>query len=43
MKKFWNSWKQNQLTKKLRSYKSNWLRHVTRMNSSGMAKILLNC
>jgi hypothetical protein len=24
-------------------YKSNWLRHVTRMNSSRMAEIVLNC
>jgi hypothetical protein len=28
---------------KLRRYKSNLLRHVTRMNSSRMAKIMLNC
>jgi len=28
---------------KLRRYKSNWLRHVTRMRSSRMAKIVLNC
>jgi len=28
---------------KLRRYKSNWLQHVTRMDSSRMAKILLNC
>jgi hypothetical protein len=28
---------------KLRRYKSNCLRHVTRMNSSRMAKIVLNC
>jgi hypothetical protein len=27
---------------KLRRYKSNWLRHVTRMNS-GMPNIMLNC
>jgi len=27
---------------KIRSYKSNWLRYVTRMNSSRMAKIMLN-
>jgi len=28
---------------KLRSYKSDLLRHVTRMDSSRMAKIVLNC
>ena len=28
---------------KLRRQKSNWLRHVTRMDSSRMAKIVLNC
>jgi hypothetical protein len=28
---------------KLRRYKSNCLRHVTRMNSGRMAKIVLNC
>jgi len=28
---------------KLRRYKSNWLRHVTRMDSSRMARIVLNC
>jgi hypothetical protein len=28
---------------KPRRYKSNELRHVTRMNSSRMAKIVLNC
>jgi len=28
---------------KLRGYKSNLLQHVTRMNSSRMAKIMLNC
>jgi len=28
---------------KLRRCKSNWLRHVTGMNSSRMAKIMLNC
>jgi hypothetical protein len=28
---------------KLRRYKSNWLRHVTGMNSSRMAKIVLIC
>jgi len=28
---------------KLRRYKSNWLRHGTRMNSCRLAKILLNC
>jgi hypothetical protein len=28
---------------KLRRYKSNWLRLVTRMNRSRMAKIMLNC
>jgi hypothetical protein len=27
----------------LRRYKSNWLRHATRMNSSRMSKIMLNC
>jgi hypothetical protein len=27
---------------KLRRYKSNWLRHVTRMNNNRMAKIMLN-
>ena len=27
---------------KLRSYKSNWLRHVTRMNNSGMPEVTLN-
>jgi hypothetical protein len=29
--------------KKVRRYKSNWLRNVTRRNSSRMAKIVLNC
>jgi hypothetical protein len=29
--------------KKLRRYKSNWLRNVTRRKSSGMAEIVLNC
>jgi hypothetical protein len=28
---------------KLRRYKSNWLRHVTRMDSNRMIKIMLNC
>jgi len=28
---------------KLRSYKTKWLRRPTRMNSSGMAKLVLNC
>jgi len=28
---------------KLRRYKSNWLRHVIRMSSSRIAKIVLNC
>jgi len=28
---------------KLRRNKSNWLRHVTRMDSSRMAKIVLDC
>jgi hypothetical protein len=27
---------------KLRRYKSNWLRHVTRMNSNRMPKIMLS-
>jgi hypothetical protein len=31
------------LNEKLRRYKSKLLRHVTRMNSSRMAKIMLNC
>jgi hypothetical protein len=29
--------------KKLRRYKSNWLRHETRMSSSMMPKRMLNC
>ena len=28
---------------KLRRYKSNWLRHVKRMNNNGMTKVMLNC
>jgi hypothetical protein len=28
---------------RLKKYKSNWLRHVTRMNSSRMAEIMLSC
>jgi len=28
---------------KIRRYKSNWLRHVTRVNNSRMPKIMLNC
>jgi hypothetical protein len=28
---------------KLRGYKSNWPRHVRRMNSNRMAKIMWNC
>jgi hypothetical protein len=28
---------------KLRRYKSNWLRHGTRMDSSSMSKLMLNC
>ena len=27
---------------KVRTYKSKWLRHVTRMNNKGMPKIMLN-
>jgi len=27
----------------LRRYKSNWPRHVTRLNSNRMTKIMLNC
>jgi len=27
---------------KSRRYKSNWLRHATRMNSNGMPEIMLN-
>jgi len=27
---------------KLRRYKSNWLRHVTRMNNNGRTNIMLN-
>jgi len=31
------------IDEKLRIYKSNWLRHVTSMDSSRMTKIVLNC
>jgi hypothetical protein len=29
--------------KNVRRYKSNWPRHVTRINSSGMSKVVQNC
>jgi hypothetical protein len=35
--------KPDPVEEKLRRYKLNCLRHVTRMNSSRMAKIVLNC
>jgi hypothetical protein len=31
------------IDEKLRIYKSNWLRHVTRMNNNRVSKIMLNC
>ena len=31
------------VNKKLERYKSNWLQHVTRVNSSRMAKVVLTC
>jgi hypothetical protein len=31
------------IDEKLRRYKSNWLRHVTRMNNNRVSKIMLNC
>jgi hypothetical protein len=31
------------LEEKLRRYKSNWLRHATRINSSRITEIMLNC
>ena len=34
MKKFWKSLKQNQLTSNPKRYKSNRLKHVTRMNNN---------
>ena len=52
---FWNIWTTKELKKfleelkaepaddKLRRYKSNLQQHVRRMNSSRMAKIMLNC
>jgi hypothetical protein len=42
MKKFWWSLKVEPVDDKPSRYKSNWLRHVTRINSSKMAKIMLN-
>jgi len=35
--------KADPVEEKLRSYKSNCLQHVTRMDSSRMARIVLNC
>jgi hypothetical protein len=29
--------------KKLRTYRSNWLRHVTRTNNNRMTKVMVNC
>jgi hypothetical protein len=42
--KFFEDLKAEPFKEKLRRYKSNWLRHVNRMNSSSrVAKIVLNC
>jgi len=35
--------KVERVDEKRRRCKSNWLRHVTRMNSNRMAKIILTC
>ena len=43
MNKFWIELKVEPVNEKLRRYKSNWLRHATRMNNSRMPKIMLNC
>jgi hypothetical protein len=36
MKKIWKSLKIETVNEKLRSYRSHWLRHVTRMNNNRM-------
>jgi len=43
MKKFLEELKVELVDKKQRKYKSNWIRDLTRMNSNGMQKIMLNC
>jgi len=43
MKKLWESLKVEPVDSKVRRCESNWLRRVTRMNSSRMANIVLNC
>ena len=42
MKKFLEELKLKPTDEELRRYKSNWLRNVTVMNSSRIAKIMLN-
>jgi len=41
--KIWKELKVEPVGEKLGRYKSNWLRHITRMNSSRMTKIMLIC
>jgi hypothetical protein len=41
-KEIWEELKVEPVDEKIRKYKSNWLRHVTRINSNRKAKIMLD-
>jgi hypothetical protein len=43
LNKFWEEFKVEAVDKKLRRYKSNWLRHAAVMNSNRITEIMLNC